>query len=207
MKKIIKVLVSSIFCLSMLVGCSSSPYAKAEAQTLTIQGVPVYVEPDEDTTQNDVDTFLKYLKKQPEYLMKNCTGIYLQGDDKYYDCVEDSEGGESSVGGANTSDNSIHLLINNTKTLDRMTEYNIVFTITHELWHLYDFSKGDGANWLSDFDFSNLYYANPNSITEYGATTVKEFFAEAGSMYINNPEELEQKNIDVYNYFELLPKE
>lgn len=73
MKKIIKVLVSSIFCLSMLVGCSSSPYAKAEAQTLTIQGVPVYVEPDEDTTQNDVDTFLKYLKKQPEYLMKNCT--------------------------------------------------------------------------------------------------------------------------------------
>ena len=72
---------------------------------------------------------------------------------------------------------------------------------------LYDFSKGDGANWLSDFDFSNLYNANPNSITEYGATTVKEFFAEAGSMYINNPEELEQKNIDVYNYFELLPKE
>lgn len=50
MKKIIKVLVSSIFCLSVLVGCSSSPYAKAEAQTLTIQGVPVYVEPDEDTT-------------------------------------------------------------------------------------------------------------------------------------------------------------
>ena len=36
---------------------------KAEAQTLTIQGVPVYVEPDEDTTQNDVDTFLKYLKE------------------------------------------------------------------------------------------------------------------------------------------------
>lgn len=58
MKKIIKVLVSGIFCVSTLVGCSSSPYAKAEAQTLTIQGVPVYVEPDEDTTQNDVDTFL-----------------------------------------------------------------------------------------------------------------------------------------------------
>ena len=65
MNKIVKVLLSSVFCLSTLAGCTSSPYAKAEAQTLTIQGVPVYVEPDEDTTQNDVDTALKYLKKQP----------------------------------------------------------------------------------------------------------------------------------------------
>ena len=139
--------------------------------------------------------------------MKNCTGIYLQGDDKYYDCVEDSEGGESSVGGANTSDNSVHLLINNTKTLDRMTEYNIVFTITHELWHLYDFSKGDGANWLSDFDFSNLYNANPNSITEYGATTVKRIFCGSGLYVYKQSRRIGAKNIDVYNYFELLPKE
>lgn len=58
MKRITKVLLSSIFCLSMLAGCSSSPYVKAEAQTLTIQGVPVYVEPDENTTQNDVDIAL-----------------------------------------------------------------------------------------------------------------------------------------------------
>lgn len=50
MNKIVKVLLSSIFCLSTLVGCSSSPYAKAKEETLTIQGVPVYVEPDEDTT-------------------------------------------------------------------------------------------------------------------------------------------------------------
>lgn len=43
MKKMIKVLLSSIICLSTLVGCSSSPYAKAEEQTLTIQGVPAVV--------------------------------------------------------------------------------------------------------------------------------------------------------------------
>ena len=80
MKRIRKILLSSIFCLSTLVGCSSSPYAKAEAQTLTIQGVPVYVEPDEETTQGDIDTFLKVIKAQPGCLMKNCTGIHLQGD-------------------------------------------------------------------------------------------------------------------------------
>ncbi len=56
-------------------------------------------------------------------------------------------------------------------------------------------------------NFLALYNANPNSITEYGATDSAEFFAEAGAMYINNPEELMQKNMDVYNYFESLPKE
>ncbi|MEE0394507.1 hypothetical protein [Holdemanella biformis] len=79
MKKMIKVLLSSIICLSTLVGCSSSPYAKAEEQTLTIQGVPVYVEPDEETTQEDIDRHLKEIRTQPEFLMKNCTGIHLQG--------------------------------------------------------------------------------------------------------------------------------
>ena len=77
MKRMIKVLLGS-FCLSILSGCSSSPYAKAEAQTLTIQGVPVYVEPDEETTQEDINRHLKEIRTQPEFLMKNCTGIKLQ---------------------------------------------------------------------------------------------------------------------------------
>lgn len=207
MNKIIKVLLSSIFCLSTLVACSSSPYAKAEAQTLAIQGVPVYIEPDENTTQNDVDIFLKYLNKQPDYLISKCTKIYLQGENVYYSDAEDNEAGQSSVGYADPENYNVHLFINNTKSLDHMTEYDIMTTITHELWHLYDFSNGDGVNDLSDFDFLNLYNANPNSITEYGATDSAEFFAEAGAMYINNPEELKQKNMDVYNYFESLPKE
>lgn len=61
MKRMIKVLLGS-FCLSILSGCSSSPYAKAEAQTLTIQGVPVYVEPDEETTQEDINRHLKEIR-------------------------------------------------------------------------------------------------------------------------------------------------
>ena len=207
MNKIIKVLLSSFFCLSTLVACSSSPYAKAEAQTLAIQGAPVYIEPDENTTQNDVDIFLKYLNKQPDYLINKCKKVYLQGDEPYFSSVEYDESSQSSVGYAQPVDYSIHLDINNTKTLDRMTESDVVSTITHELWHLYDFSNGDGVKDLSDFEFLNLYNANPNSITEYGATDSAEFFAEAGAMYINNPEELMQKNMDVYNYFESLPKE
>ena len=52
-----------------------------------------------------------------------------------------------------------------------------------------------------------MYNQNPGSINEYGATNVKEFFAEAGEMYLLSPEELKGKNIDVYNYFEALQKE
>lgn len=37
--------------------------------------------------------------------------------------------------------------------------------------------------------------------------TIWSFFAEAGKMYSYSPEELKEKNIDVYNYFESLPKE
>ena len=53
-------------------------------------------------------------------------------------------------------------------------------------------------------EFLNLYQAAPNSITEYGATNKIEFFAEAGEMYIHEPEELQRRNIDVYNYFDAL---
>ena len=60
MNKMIKLILSSIFCLSILVVCSSSLYAKAGAQTLTIQGVPVYIEPDENTVYGDVEFFLKH---------------------------------------------------------------------------------------------------------------------------------------------------
>ena len=85
MKRIRKILLSSIFCLSTLVGCSSSPYAKAEAQALTIQGIPVYVEPDDNTVQGDVDFFLEHLNEQPSYLINKCKEIHLQGSKKFVD--------------------------------------------------------------------------------------------------------------------------
>lgn len=203
MKRMMKVLLSGIFCLSILAGCSSSPYAKAEAQTLTIQGVPVYVEPDEETTQGDIDTVLKVIKAQPGFLMKNCTGIHLQGDNTYIE----EEGNDSNSSGC-ASGNDVFL---RTKLSDadgsKITEDIVKKTVTHELWHVFDFANGNDGYYLSQLDFSVLYNQNPGSINEYGATNVKEFFAEAGKMYLLSPEELKGKNIDVFNYFEALPKE
>ncbi len=67
--------------------------------------------------------------------------------------------------------------------------------------------NGNDEYYLSGLDFNILYKQNPDSISEYGVTNVNEFFAEAGTMYLLSPEEIKEKNIDVYNYFEALPKE
>lgn len=204
MKKMIKVLLSIIFCLSTLAGCSSSPYAKtkAEPQTLTIQGVPVYVEPNDELTQIEVDKHLKAIEEQPEYLMKNCTGIHLQGENLF-----NKEGGDVSNSGGYTSIKEIYINGRTNFGMGKKTEDIIKEDISHELWHVFDYTYGNDEYYLSELDFNVLYNQAPESLTEYGATNANEFFAEAGTMYLLSPEELKEKNIDVYNYFESLPKE
>ena len=204
MKKMIKVLLSIIFCLSTLAGCSSSPYAKtkAEPQTLTIQGVPVYVEPNDELTQIEVDKHLKAIEEQPEYLMKNCTGIHLQGENLF-----NEEGGDVSNSGGYTSIKEIYINGRTNFGMGKKTEDIIKEDISHELWHVFDYTYGNDEYYLSELDFNVLYNQAPESLTEYGATNANEFFAEAGTMYLLSPEELKEKNMDVYNYFESLPKE
>lgn len=207
MKRMIKVLLSSIFCLSMLAGCSSSPYAKAEAQTLTIQGVPVYVEPDEETTQDDINMHLKEIRTQPEFLMKNCTGIHLQGESNYTERMQQNYGGNYGKTAGCAEGKEIYL---NTKikfSTGERTSSSIKETVTHELWHVFDYVNGTDEYYLSELDFNTLYNQNPDSLSKHGASNTKEFFAEGGMMYIHSPEELKEKNIDVYNYFEALQKE
>lgn len=186
----------------MLVGCSSSPYAKAEPQTLTIQGVPVYVEPNDELTQIEVDKHLKAIEEQPEYLMKNCTGIHLQGENLF-----NEEGVDVSNSGGYTSIKEIYINGRTNFGMGKKTEDIIKEDISHELWHVFDYTYGNDEYYLSELDFNILYNQNPDSISEYGATNANEFFAEAGTMYLLSPEELKEKNMDVYNYFESLPKE
>lgn len=207
MKRMIKVLLSSIFCLSMLAGCSSSPYAKAEAQTLTIQGVPVYVEPDEETTQDDINMHLKEIRTQPEFLMKNCTGIHLQGESNYTERMQQNYGGNYGKTAGCAEEKEIYLNTKIKSSTGERTSNSIKETVTHELWHVFDYVNGTDEYYLSELDFNTLYNQNPDSLSKHGASNTKEFFAEGGMMYIHSPEELNEKNIDVYNYFEALQKE
>ena len=211
-KTILKAILCSTLCLTTLVGCSGeSPYAKAEAQTLTIKGVPVYVEPDDNTIHSDVEFFLEQLKEQPSYLMNKCKEIHLQGSKKFVDDALKNEFDENTTtdidGYTLPIVQATYLKVDTLNYYDKSVSKEKKETITHELWHAYDWAYGNGDLYFSEIQMNDLYNQNPNSITEYGATDVTEFFAEGGAMYVNSPEELKEKNIDVYNFFEALPKE
>ena len=63
-RKLLRVMLCSLFCLTTLVGCSEEdPYKMAEAQTLDYNGIPVYIEPDEKTLQTTIDKYFKQLEK------------------------------------------------------------------------------------------------------------------------------------------------
>ncbi len=69
--------------------------------------------------------------------------------------------------------------------------------LTHALWHIYDSAN----NISSTSTFLDLYNNAPTSIGETYGVSASEFFAGAGEMYLCSPGSLEEKNLDVYNYF------
>lgn len=212
-KTILKAILCSTLCLTTLVGCSGeSPYKQmAKAQTLDFNGIPVYIEPDEKTLQMTIDKYFKQLEKQPDYLMKNCTEIHFQCEDIFLKNVMESGLAQNEEEGQYydglTFDTTVYM---NTRTKKygsiNLDENDFKETLTHELWHVYDNTHQNG-NIAPSETIVDIYNQDPYILGEYGATNVREFFADAGKMYVHSPEELKEKNIDVYNYFEALPKE
>lgn len=80
-------------------------------------------------------------------------------------------------------------------------------TTAHELTHCFDFEH-DITQKNADSDYTetvrSLYAANPLAISAYGATDVSEFFAEAGSLYIMDPQALNQRSPELYSIFQSL---
>ena len=145
-------------------------------------------------------------------MINKCREIHLQGSDKFVaEALENGfdENTVKSIGGYFSPLEQIVFLKVEIKNEygPNASDKEKSKAITHELWHAYDWTSGNDDLHFSEMQMNDLYNQNPYSLTEYGATNVIEFFAEAGAMYINNPEELIQKNMDVYNYFESLPKE
>lgn len=214
-KTILKAILCSTLCLTTLVGCSGEdPYKIAEAQTLDYNGIPVYIEPDEKTLQTTIDKYFEQLEKQPDYLMRNCTEIHFQCEDVFAKTMLDSEVVQNEADAADysglTTDNTTVYMNTSWKKLDSMVTDEETFkeTLTHELWHVYDFTHQIGDSYPSDnVQIVSIYNQNPSLLGEYGATNTLEFFAEAGEMYVNKPNKLKEKSEELYNFFEALPKE
>lgn len=204
-KNVLKLTMVIVFGLS-LNGCAESPYAKAESATYDVYGTPVVVEADGMIIKGDVDEMIDMIESMPQYLVNNADTIYIVGDDRFVqehnedeEIIESKESVLNSVSGFYEPWNNVVFL----RTSSKHEE-----TIAHELWHSYDMNHGTPELEESEtFEWQSLYNAAPYSISEYGATDACEFFAEAGEDYILNPEELMQKNMEVYNYFEALSKD
>ncbi len=208
-KTILKAILCSTLCLTTLVGCSGeNPYKIAEAQTLDYNGIPVYIEPDEKTLQTTIDNDFKQLGKQPDYLMKNCTEIHFQCKDIFMKHMLDDGFVQNETEGefydGLTSNTTVYM---NTRTKKygsvNIDENDFKETLTHELWHVYD----DIYYSSNDTRIIDIYNQDPYLLGEYGATNTPEFFAEAGKMYVNEPDKLKEKSEELYNFFESVPKE
>ena len=210
-RKLLRIILCSIFCLSTLVGCSGEdPYKMAEAQTLDYNGIPVYIEPDEKTLQTTIDEYFKQLGKQPDYLMKNCTEIHFQCEDVFMKNILDNGVAQNEADGeiydGLTTDTTVYMNTRAYKFGSEMTEDDFKESLTHELWHVYDNTHQNGNIPFSE-PIINIYNQDSYLLGEYGATNPYEFFAEAGRIYVNEPDELKEKSEELYNFFESLPKE
>ena len=164
--------------------------ATYDDQVLYIDGLPpIQLISGGTFNQLEINEYIEEnIKTQPAFLLKNAKMINICSLEEY-----NKLGPPGSIGYSDAMQMAIYV---NGDFLNSKKE-----TVSHELCHLFDFSGTHDYVYSIAQEFQSLYNAAPNSITEYGATNVHEFFAEAGEMYINNPGMLKSKNIDVYNYF------
>lgn len=174
----------------------------AENQTIDKDGVQIHIVSNGKISQKKVDEFLESYENQPSYLKNKVKNVYLMTQENVIknenEIYWDGAGDITVDGFADDYDvyvNSGSVCINE--------------TLTHEMWHVYDFVYGDGLYSLSDLDNNliNLYNQNKNMLGNHAAENYNEFFATAGDSYINDPEYLNEVDINLYNYFESLPKE
>ena len=174
----------------------------AENQTIDKDGVQIHIVSDGKISQKKVDEFLESYENQPLYLKSKVKNFYLMTQDN----IVKSENEIYWDGAGNVADDGFAYVYD---VYVSSSSVCINETLTHEMWHVYDFVYGDGLHSLSELDNNliNLYNQNKNMFGEHAAENYLEFFATAGDSYINDSEYLNEVDINLYNYFESLPKE
>lgn len=151
----------------------------------------------------DVQRYLnEFVKTQPQFMLDNCQQINLCSPKKFKkyareDGVDMDNHGFGVYGYASFEDKSITLQVDPDEYNDQKSH------VTHELAHIYDythFSRSEKRSPAYNSEWIGLYKSNPDCLGDYGTTNPGEFFAEASELYVNDPEELEELNIDIYNY-------
>lgn len=171
-----------------------------------VNGMPVIEVQSDQEYPYDVEQIKQAVAAMPEFLLENCAKIYIMDEAHYLQTGKQLKVAnlKNTAAFSYSSDMSIYIRI----ITDPQIEKDYLHTVSHELCHIYDFSKGDlfvdPSGCSNSDEFMRLYQAAPDSVSEYGSTSQYEFFAEAGSLYILDPYALYYANPDVYDYFDSL---
>ena len=174
----------------------------AENQTIDKDGVQIHIISDGKISQKKVDEFLESYENQPSYLKNKVKNVYLMTQEN----IIKSENEIYWDGAGNVTNNGFAY---DYDVYISSSSVKIDETLTHEMWHVYDFVYGDGLHFMSELDSNliNLYNQNKNMLGKHADENYLEFFATAGETYTNDQEYLKEVDINMYNYFESLPKE
>ena len=180
-----------------------------EDEYITLDGLPtIHVIPGNSLKIGDVQKYMDlFVKSQPDFLLSNCRMIHICEPKNFMDiAIADGvdvrdDGLGTTCAYASEEDFSITLQID---VEDEDDQQN---TVSHELSHIFDFANGSG---YGDYGISNgaqlqsLYQNYPDCVGAYGATDSAEYFAQAGAMYVNDPENLKSACMDLYNFVDSL---
>lgn len=180
-----------------------------EDEYITLDGLPtIHVIPGNSLKIGDVQKYMDlFVKSQPDFLLSNCRMIHICEPKNFMDiAIADGvdvrdDGLGTTCAYASEEDFSITLQI------DVDDEHDQQNTVSHELSHIFDFASGSG---YGDYGISNssqlqsLYQNYPDCVGAYGATDSAEYFAQAGAMYVNDPENLKSACMDLYNFVDSL---
>lgn len=180
-----------------------------EDEYINLDGLPtIHVIPGNSLKIGDVQKYMDlFVKSQPDFLLSNCRMIHICEPKNFMDiAIADGvdvrdDGLGTTCAYASEEDFSITLQI------DVDDEHDQQNTVSHELSHIFDFASGSG---YGDYGISNsaqlqsLYQNYPDCVGAYGATDSAEYFAQAGAMYVNDPENLKSVCMDLYNFVDSL---
>lgn len=180
-----------------------------EDEYITLDGLPtIHVIPGNSLKIGDVQKYMDlFVRTQPDVILSNCRMIHICEPKNFMD-IAIADGVDVTAGGqgtayayASSDDFSITLQI------DVDEDYGQKSAVSHELSHIFDFACGSGYGdyGISDgAQLQSLYKNYTDCVGAYGATDSAEFFAQAGAMYVNDPENLKSVCMDLYNFMDSL---
>ncbi|MBF0578884.1 zinc-dependent peptidase [Erysipelotrichaceae bacterium RD49] len=190
----------------------------ADMKRLTDSKIPLYIETrnnpmpmDEVSQQYLVDL----INGMPDFLTENVAGLYFVDEDEFRVNAGEKKDIDSFAGYVRLEQHAMYVNMHDPEEFDkylyvthdgRQLDWSdpegYKETIVHELFHLLDIQyEGKDVFIAQSDEWQNLFNQYGTALSQYGATSPTEFFAEAGTYYYLYPELLRQKAEPVYQWF------